>query len=657
MLQNENHRISRSNFFQKIRVVFFVLGTLFIFPPAFVSAQDTIEKILLFRSFINVNPDSSVTVTETIKVNSTGDQIKRGIYRDFPTRYKDRYGNNYVVAFNVVEVLRDGQPESYHFESLNNGVRIYIGKSDVYLSPGEYTYTLSYTTNRQLGFFKDHDELYWNVTGNGWVFPIESAEAIVQLPYGAATRAEMDGYTGPKGAKDKNFETRKDENGKNILRTTRALNSYEGFTIVVSWPKGYIREPSLREKTAYFVRDNKVIIVGFIGLLILFGYYMLVWNKVGRDPRKGTIIPLYEPPENLSPAAVRYIMKMGFDYKVFAAAVINMAVKGYLTIEEKNGTYSLIKNKDAQKSALAPEELEIERNLLGYYLGIELKNTNYKDVQEAIKDLKSSLNKNFEKFYFLTNKNYFIKGLVVSAGVLIVTAFFGSAPMLPVAIFLSVWLACWSCGVAVLLYQVFCVWRDVFMGKKAQFFPAIGLTFFSGFFVLAECIALGVLVSITSGSLLLILGGVVALNITFYHLLKAPTFRGRRLMDKIEGFKMYLSVAEKDRLNILRPIEKTPQVFEKFLPYALALNVEQAWAEQFASLLNQTGGVQQSYMPLWYSGSSWNNLTMGHFASHLSNSLSGAIASSSSAPGSSSGGGGSGGSSGGGGGGGGGGGW
>ena len=112
-----------------------------------------------------------MTVVETITVNSTGNVIKRGIYREFPTRYKDRHGNNYVVDFSVNEVLRDGKPESYHLEGLSNGTRVYIGRKEVFLNPGTYTYTIRYSTNRQLGFFKDHDELYWNVTGNGWSFP------------------------------------------------------------------------------------------------------------------------------------------------------------------------------------------------------------------------------------------------------------------------------------------------------------------------------------------------------------------------------------------------------------------------------------------------------------------------------------------------------
>ena len=135
------------------------------------------ERILNFKSLIKVHPDASMTVTEDISVQATGQEIKRGIIRDFPTTYRDRLGNTVTVGFKVEEVLRDGRPEPYHTESVSNGVKIYIGQKDVFLQAGVYTYTIRYRVDRELGFFKDFDELYWNVTGNGWTFAIDRAEA------------------------------------------------------------------------------------------------------------------------------------------------------------------------------------------------------------------------------------------------------------------------------------------------------------------------------------------------------------------------------------------------------------------------------------------------------------------------------------------------
>ena len=164
------------------------------------------EEILDYHSDIRVQQDASLLVTETIRVRSAAVDIRHGIYRDFPTRYKDWLGNRYVIHFAVMEVIRDGQPEKFHMQEQTNGERIYIGDENVMLTPGEYTYALTYTANREIGFFADHDELYWNVTGSGWAFPIAHATATVTLPENIpASSIRMDGYTGPQGARGKAF--------------------------------------------------------------------------------------------------------------------------------------------------------------------------------------------------------------------------------------------------------------------------------------------------------------------------------------------------------------------------------------------------------------------------------------------------------------------
>ena len=193
------------------------------------------ERIISYGSDITVEPDASMVVRETIKVWSNGQQIKRGIYRDYPTRYHDQMGNKVVVDCIVTEVLRDGKPEPFHLQEVGNGQRVYIGQQNVLLEPGEYTYTLTYTTNRELGFFKDHDELYWNVTGNGWAFPIEEASATVHLPPGIPRQSiQLDGYTGFQGERGKDFESAAEEDQPVTFRCTRPLDPAEGLTIVVS---------------------------------------------------------------------------------------------------------------------------------------------------------------------------------------------------------------------------------------------------------------------------------------------------------------------------------------------------------------------------------------------------------------------------------------
>ncbi|HOW35128.1 MAG TPA: DUF2207 domain-containing protein [Candidatus Omnitrophota bacterium] len=618
------------------------------------------ERILSFDSDIVVHTDATMTVTETIRVRSTAHQIRHGIYRDFPTSYRDRFGNNYIVGFDVLSVARDGQSEGYHFENLSNGKRVYFGRSDTLLSPGEYTYTFTYKTSRQIGFFKDSDELYWNVTGNGWSFSIDNASATVKLPTGAVSQIiETTAYTGFQGSRGTDFRITQDDSGNPIFTSTRILMPNEGLTIVVSWPKGFVKEPTNPQRIGYFLNDNRSALFGFLGIFVILSYYLIIWSRYGKDPAKGTIIPLYSPPDNISPAAMRYIMKMGYDPKIFACAIINMAAKGCLTIQEKIGVYS-IHRKGNNESFLAPEESAIIKHLqLTTKCPFDFDNEHHAIIRSTIDYVKMSLKNSFEKNYFLTNRQYFIPGAVLSAFIVIITALLSSPEKLPLAIFISVWLTGWSLGVVFLLGRVVATWKMAMADSRVRVIPiggAIFLTVFSVPFVIGEFAGLGFFIFATSSSVAGILLATVLLNCLFYHLLKAPTFQGRKAMDKMEGFKMYLSVAEKDRLNYFNSPQKTPELFEKHLPYALALDVEQKWAEYFSDVLAQSAQGGEGYHPAWYSGSGFSHLGAAGFVSDLGSSLSNAVSSASVAPGSSSGGGG-GGSSGGGGGGGGGGGW
>lgn len=614
------------------------------------------ERILSFESAITVHPDSTMTVEERIRVIAEGKEIKRGIYRDFPTKYRDRAGNTYAVGFDVIRVQRDGKSEPYHVKEMSNGKRVYVGHKDLHLSPGVYDYTLVYRTSRQLGFFRDHDELYWNVTGNGWDFVIEKASATVVLPPGARGKIlSRDGYTGPQGATLKDFKTSLDNSGNIAFVTTKPLMPREGLTIVVSWPKGFVTEPGEAERAAYFVRDNRGVVLGFFGSFILIVYYLITWVRVGRDPEEGTIIPLFTPPSGLSPAAVRFISRMGFDHRAFASAIIEMAVKGAISIREEGDSYVVIKGKGDDKS-LTPDERQILSKLFESGSTVELEQKNHQIIRNAIKAVKDSLSLSFEKVYFLTNRWYFIGGLILSVIVIAPMVFYGGRSEL--SVFMGLWLTIWTTGVIFLLSQVLARWRAALYGRWhriASFGGALFLTLFSLPFIGGEIFGIVILAKETSPWVFVNLVSVALINALFYHLLKAPTRAGRSILDKIEGFKMFLSVTEKDRLTIMNPPEKTPGLFEKYLPYALALDVEQAWSEQFSDVLMRAGEGGQTYHPGWYSGSSWNSSDIGGFAGSLGSSFSGAIASSSTAPGSSSGGGG--GSSGGGGGGGGGGGW
>ncbi len=642
------------------RLALLALLALVLAAPAAAQNEEVINN---FASDIVVHRDGAMDVTETIAVTAAGIDIRHGIYRDFPTTYTDKYGRKVRVRFDVTKVTRDGEPEPYTTESLSNGVRVRIGSADVLVPPGRHVYELSYTTDRQIGFFDKFDELYWNVTGNGWVFPIEHAAAIVHLP-APAEITQYAFYTGAQGASGQDATARKLDDRDIGFETTAPLGSHEGLTVAIGFTKGAIAPPTAAQQTASFLADNATIFVAGSGAVILFVYYLVAWWKVGRDPARGTVIPLFAPPKDFSAAAVRYVRHMAYDRKAFAAALIAMAVKGYLKISENDHEYTLTRTgKEWKEAGLGSGESAIGSALFdGPHDSIVLKQSNHSAIASAISGLKRALADEYERIYFVDNIGWFIGGLAILVLTGLVTALASDDPA--GAGFMLLWLSGWSAGTAFLLHRAGTAWHDVVAGPGSRignFFSAVfasvfALPFLGGLiFVL---IAFGGVVSLPA-MVALIVGG--ALAYVFYHLLKAPTGAGAKILDEIEGFRIFLDTAEKDRLEKLNPPQVTPQVFERFLPYAIALDCENRWSKRFeaeaAAAASDPGRASAyAYTPLWYSGRSFDRLGTAGFVSAIGASVASAAAAASTAPGSSSGSGG-GGFSGGGGGGGGGGGW
>jgi len=553
------------------------------------------ERITSFDSAITVNQDGSMRVENTIGAMVTGDQIVHGIYYDFPTIYSNtRTGGRLVIDFRVLGVQRDGQTEPYTVENWENGKRVKIGSADTVIDPGEHTWLLQFTVDRELGYFADHDELYWNVTGNGWVFPIDRASATVTLPTGAAAKITgLSAYTGASGSTTSAVTTTQGADGTPTFVTTSILNPREGLTIVVGWPKGFVQAPTAATRFGWFLRDNGALIAGLLGVLLVFLYYMIVWYRYGKDPDRGTIFARFAPPEGMSPGGVRYLSRMAHDSKTFTAALIDMAVKRYISIHQERHKY-WIERDTAPESVLSDDELALAGVLIGTSARVDFEREHAEEIQRAILASKRPLEADYQPRFFVSNIGYLLTGILLSIGVGVLTFFLSTR------------------------------------GNALQFVALIVVG-----------VALAVMAAV------------------FGSTLKSYTQQGRKLVDEVAGFKMYLSVTEKDRMNLLNPPERTPEMFEKFLPYALALDVEQRWSEQFASVFARMAAEGRPYAPVWYHGMYWNPVNPAAFASSVGNGFSNAISASAVAPGSKSGfgGGGGGGFSGGGGGGGGGGGW
>ncbi|MEM7466116.1 MAG: DUF2207 domain-containing protein, partial [Pseudomonadota bacterium] len=594
------------------------------------------EEILDFTSNIDIYADRSMSVRETIVVRAEGKQIRRGIFRDFPTDYQDKFGNRYRVRFDVETVLKDGAVEPFKTERINNGVRVYIGRTDVRLSPGEYRYEIVYRTDRQLGFFDQHDELYWNVTGTGWAFPIKHAAANIKLPvFVDPMEMKTDAYTGPQGSTDKNFSAYVDDLGVAHFETTNTLAAREGLTVVFAWPKGVIAEPRTSERIADTLADNLHVLLALIGIIGLGFYYLLTWDRVGRDPLKGVVVANYEPPPGYSPASMRYIEKMGYDKRCFTSAVINLAVKGYLTIDDTDRHYLLTKT--GEDVELAPGESVLAKELFGFENLIELKQSNHRNIGEALEAHEGALSSDYENKYFKTNRKFFFIGLVLSVALIALVAVLANRSVgLSETLFLSVWASVWWFATGAGLIGA---WNSIrYAHSFTTWVSAICRVLFLVPFVIAGVFALTLFSANVNWPVIAFLFAIVTLNVVFYQLLKAPTMLGRTLLDKVDGFRHYVEIAEKHELDYRNPAGKTPQLFEKYLPYALALEIEQQWAEQFNDVIANAAGSSNGYSPTWYHGSHWHPSQPSHFSSALAGSLTSAIASSSTAPGSSSGG-------------------
>ena len=621
--------------------------------PGAASAQ---ERIISWRSDVDIRGDSSLDVTETIRVEAEGDNIKHGIFRDFPTDYR-RDGRPVRVGFDVLSVTRDGQAEPYDLETIDNGKRIKIGNADSYVPYGEHTYVVHYITTRQLGFVDGYDELYWNVTGNGWAFPIESAEAHIRLPQRVPFGPDRAFYTGPQGATEHNAEVVSESPGQIAVRTTAPLGPYEGLTVAVRWPKGIVTQPPGPSAAWQAFQDQAPRAGGLLALLGLAIYYFYAWKRAGRGPRAGTVVPLFAPPDGMSAAALRYVKRMGFDNRCFAAAVVESGVHRALKIvDDREGIFHSKKTRLERTSGdgelSAPEQAMVTELFTGSD-SIEMDDKNYERFQAAQKALSDGLEETYKDKTFVKNLGWAWMGLLL---------FFASmALILTVIAFSDFYATTMECAFPAAAFGFF-VASVVLLLKRRKGW-AYGLT-------IAACIVAGAglfamaFIGLADEEPLSSLGWMFApflslpLVVTAFGWMSAPTPRGRELMDRIAGFEQYLSITEEDRLNAMHPPEKTPELFERYLPHAIALGVENRWADKFAAVLAaaETDPSRQGNSFGWYSGSGnvWSNPS--RFAGAMGASLASSISSASTAPGSSSGSGG-GGSSGGGGGGGGGGGW
>lgn len=543
-----------------------------------------------FDATIVVSRDATLDVTESITAEFTG--AWNGIYRTVPVVYRTPQGFNWTLRLQLLGAA-DGEGRALKVETSREG---HFLKYKIWV-PGAHdatrTVILRYQAANGLRFFEDHDELYWNVTGDLWDVPLEAAAARIELP-SAAEGVRAIAFNGAYGSTARDAAVTIQGTAVRVVMP-KALGFHEGLTAVVGWNKGAVVEPTRVEKAAGLVTNNWPLAIPVVVFLGMFG----LWYRVGRDPASLPVAVQYEPPAGLTPAEAGTLMDGSVDMRDITATLVHLAVGGYLKIEEKEEEHllGLLKHREyvfqrlsppEGAPRLAPHELRVLGGLFRYERGTvrlsDLENEFYKELPAIRKNVFDGLIQ---------------RGLYRSRPDTVKHNWTGTGVALGVA--------------------------TVVLGLVAA--PAVGL----------YLSAASVIIAAVASTLILVGFGLI---------MPARTTLGARLYERVRGFEEFLQRVESDRFE---RVIKTPEMFERFLPFAMAFGVERKWAQAFQDVYREP--------PSWYDGTGSMTFNASSFSSHLSAMSSRAGSTMSSSPRSSGGSGFSGGSSGGGGGGGGGGGF
>lgn len=632
-----------------LRVLLFVL---FLGMPQVVFSAEVIHN---YHSEIRIMGDGGLRIIETIEVTAEGNKIRRGIYRDLPLNRRTSLGGILSTKYTVHSVKKDGVDEPWHIDQSNdNGyVRLYIGQSNVMLPKGRrYIYEIAYSVPKQVFFFDGYDELNWNVIGADWDFPIKHASAEILFPENLSVE-NYNVYTGTLLSRGSNYKAQ-ERLGSLYVETQHALNPKEGMTIAVSWPEGYVEAASDMVGMAFFWKQHPGLRIMILGFLILCGYYYWAWRAYGIDPKSKGLAPFYTPPKGISPAMAASIYTLGGagSKEYMTSAIVSLASKGYFTIEEtKKKEYKISRTpKDDGRVEMSADEKIIYNKIK---TSLVIKRSSEKLVTTAKKH-KKKIESLCRKVYFVVNLKWWLVGALITFVTLL---FLGSHKDVSAVFWGGLLFASIFGGVSLgVMYHAI---KQIITGTIAQKFGALFMVIWATGFSVGGFVGLGLLGMFLSWLVISVMILMVMIVVVMCPIMKAPTYKGQRILDHINGLKYYMESVEEKILKKFDPPEMSRELYEKYLPYAVALDVESKWADKFELAVGSmaVAGVATSSSPIWYSSyrssssSSIGNFSASSMVSSLGSTLS-AASSSNSSSGSS-----GGGFSGGGGGGGGGGGW
>lgn len=524
------------------------------------AAQAKSWRVSDFQDNIIVAQDGSAVVTERITLVFEGEW--HGIHRTIPIEYPGPNGTNYELFLNIASVT-DGSGGSLKYDSSTaNGARdlkIYIPDA----VDATRTVELTYRVRNGTRFFDSHDEFYWNVTGNDWPVPIDHAAATVRFPMFAAGSLSAQAFTGVYGSVQRDATSK--VNGADAhFETTNPLPMRGGLTIDIYIPKDILKEPSALTKFFWFVGGNPIV---FLPLVTLAAMFALWWYK-GRDPDPGvSVAPMYEPPSGISPAEAGTLLDDSIHPRDITSTIVDLAVRGYIKIEEtaekilvfthKDYVFHLLKPREQwdanPDAALAPHERVMLENVFAEGTDTRLsslKNRFYTAVPVIRQDIMAALKR--KGIYLLDPES--ANGYSVGAAIVILASF------------------------GIIQYTG---WANLFNSAL----------------LLIVCVPLSVLIWWL-----------------FARVMTAKTVQGGKVHVAVLGFQEFMNRVDAERLKIM-----PPTTFEKFLPYAMALGVEHHWAQAFAGIVKDPpqwyvgpGGYVGGFNPIFFSSSMHSMATDMH---------------------------------------------
>jgi uncharacterized membrane protein YgcG len=510
-------------------------------------AQERSWRIANFSADMDVHKDGSADIRERLALVFIGEY--HGIRRMIPVDYPGPDGSNYSIFLSVRGVTDDeGHKLKYSLSTQGSYRVIKIFIPDA--TDTTKRVDISYSVRNAVKFFEDHDEFYWNVTGNGWAVPIDAASAYVRFPPDAQGKLRAQAFAGVFGSTDR---ANTDIQGANVLaESPNPLPARGGLTVDVFLPKGVLESPSEFTRAVWFLRSNPIIFLPLFGFAVMF---TLWWYK-GRDPKAGiSVAPMYEPPAGMTPAEAGTLIDDSTDPRDITSILVDLAVRGFIKIKEievsqmlmfKKRDYIFLQLKSPdQWGDLAPFEQAMMQNLFpggGTETHLaELRNRFYlalptirSEVMAALKD---------KGMYTLDPESahaYWILGAVIIAAPFVLISYFGG-----VNFFDSQWIA--IAGIALTAVIVF----------------------------------------------------------LFSRLMTSKSMKGVRTRVAILGFQEFMNRVDADRLKRM-----PPDTFEKYLPFAMALGVEHHWAKAFQGIVqNPPTWYEGAYGPNFNTWLFMNNLS------------------------------------------------